>query len=60
VFREAYLISGNYPQESIYMLQHIFNNWFAALDIQKMCAAAVLSIFLFMAVILLILRFDKE
>ncbi len=60
VFREAYLISGNYPQESIYMLQHIFNNWFAALDTQKMCAAAVLSVFLFMAVILLILRFDKE
>ncbi|HKL98903.1 MAG TPA: sugar ABC transporter permease [Mobilitalea sp.] len=42
VFREAYLVAGNYPNSSIYMLQHLFNNWFVALDIQKMCAAAVL------------------
>ena len=42
VFREAYLIAGDYPHESIYMLQHLFNNWFTKLDIQKMSAAAVL------------------
>lgn len=42
VFREVYLIAGDYPQKDIYMLQHLFNNWFAALDIQKMTAAAVL------------------
>ena len=42
VFREAYLIAGEYPHESIYMLQHLFNNWFTKLDIQKMSAAAVL------------------
>jgi len=41
VFREAYLISGDYPHESIYMLQHLLNNWFASMDIQKMSAAAV-------------------
>ena len=28
VFREAYLIGGDYPNQSIYMLQHLFNNWF--------------------------------
>lgn len=42
VFREAYLIAGDYPHNSIYMLQHVFNNWFTKLDIQKMSAAAVL------------------
>ena len=42
VFREAYLIAGDYPHESIYMLQHLFNNWFTKLDIQKMSAAAVM------------------
>lgn len=41
VFREAYLIAGDYPDESIYMLQHLFNNWFVTLDIQKMSAASV-------------------
>lgn len=43
VYREAWLICGNYPQDSIYMLQHVFNNWFLRLDIQKMTAAAVLT-----------------
>lgn len=42
VFREAYLISGSYPYDSIYMLQHLFNNWFTRLDVDKMCAGAVL------------------
>ena len=42
VFREAYLVAGNYPQESIYLLQHLFNNWFLSLDIGKLSAAAVL------------------
>ncbi len=54
VFREAYLLSGDYPHESIYMLQHLFNNWFVNLDIQKLTAAASLlvlatGIFLFAA-----------
>lgn len=42
VFREAYLIGGNYPDDSMYMMQHIFNNWFTSLDVQKMSAGAVL------------------
>lgn len=42
VFREAYLIGGNYPHTSMYMLQHLFNNWFVALDIEKLCAGAVI------------------
>ena len=44
VFREAYLLAGEYPHESIYMLQHLFNNWFVNLDIQKMTAAAVMLV----------------
>lgn len=43
VFREAYLIAGDYPDKSIYMLQHIFNNWFRDLSIDKMAAGAVLN-----------------
>ena len=46
VFREAYLLAGDYPHESIYMLQHLFNNWFVSLDIQKMTAAAVMLVIL--------------
>jgi len=41
VFREAYLLAGDYPDRHIYLLQHLFSNWFTQLDIQKMTAAAV-------------------
>lgn len=42
VFREAYLVAGAYPQEKIYLLQHLINNWFLALDLPRLSAAAVL------------------
>ncbi|WP_152391764.1 carbohydrate ABC transporter permease [Paenibacillus guangzhouensis] len=40
VFRETYLIAGDYPHDRIYMLQHYMNNMFLSLDIQKLTAAA--------------------
>ncbi len=43
VFREAYLVAGNYPDSSMYMLQHIFSNWFTGLEVNKMAAGAVLT-----------------
>lgn len=43
VFREAYLVAGDYPQKSIYLMQHLFNNWFRDLSLDKMAAAAVLN-----------------
>lgn len=61
VFREAYLIAGDYPNDSIYMLQHLFNNWFVRLDIQKMCAAAVLvAVFILGLILLLQVFWGKE
>lgn len=60
VFREAYLIAGSYPHNSIYMLQHVFSNWFAAMDIQKMCAAAVLLILIVLGIIIVFIKFDRE
>lgn len=42
VFREAYLVAGNYPQEDMYLLQHLFNNWFTDLSVDKMAEGSVL------------------
>lgn len=42
VFRETYLIAGDYPHDSIYIMQHYMNNMFMSLDIQKLTAAATL------------------
>ncbi len=60
VFREAYLIAGSYPHSSIYMLQHLFNNWFISLDVQKMCAAAVMLAATFVVFVLMIYRMGKS
>lgn len=61
VFREAYLVAGNYPQEQIYLLQHVFNNWFSELSVDKMAAGSVLlCIVLVVFVLLLQKSWDKE
>ena len=44
VFREAYLVAGQYPHESMYLLQHLFNNWFLNLELGRITAAAVLIV----------------
>lgn len=43
VFREAYLMAGNYPNDSIYLLQHVFNNWFQKLELGKLAAGSVVT-----------------
>lgn len=61
VFREAYLVAGSYPHESMYLLQHLFNNWFINLELDKMAAAAVCVGLVLFAVILLLQRlWDQE
>jgi multiple sugar transport system permease protein len=42
MFREVYLLTGDYPHKSIYLLQHFMNNTFNSLDYQKLSSAAVL------------------
>lgn len=61
VFREAYLVAGSYPHESMYLLQHLFNNWFTNLELDKMAAAAV-CIFLVLFVVVMVLQhlWDRE
>lgn len=56
VFREAYLVAGAYPHESIYLLQHLFNNWFGALELGRLSAAAVLLALVLGGLILLLLH----
>ncbi|NLK95439.1 MAG: sugar ABC transporter permease [Clostridiales bacterium] len=55
VFREAYLVGGNYPDESMYMLQHLFNNWFVDLSFGKIAAASVI-VAIFIALLIVVLQ----
>lgn len=41
-FREIFLVGGEHPHESVYMLQHFLNNAFANLNYQRLSVASVL------------------
>ncbi len=56
VFREAYLVAGDYPQEKMYLLQHLFNNWYRDLSFDKMSAAAVMTGSVILALIFILQR----
>lgn len=64
VFREIYLLTDDYPYDTIYMLQHFMNNKFKSLDYQTLSAAAILmSIVMVVIISILFLaenRFGKD
>ena len=60
VFREIYLISGNYPYESIYMLQHYMNNMFVSLDYQKLSTAAVMMALVIILIVFVLFRIERK
>lgn len=41
IFREVYLLTGDYPYDNLYMLQHFMNNAFTHLDYSKLSAGAI-------------------
>lgn len=41
VFREVYMLTGEYPVGTLYMLQHYMNNTFSSADYQKLSTAAI-------------------
>ena len=64
VFREVYLLAGNYPYGRLYMLQHYMNNTFRTLDYQKLSTAAIImaSVMTVIIAVLFIIenRFGKD
>ena len=64
VFREVYLLTGDYPFDTIYTLQHFMNNMFRRLDYQKLSAAAVIMAIAMVIIIAILFavedRFGKD
>ena len=56
VFREAYLVAGEYPHPSMYLLQHLFQNWYRDLSLDRLSAAAVMMT---IVITLLVLQFKR-
>ena len=44
VFREIFLITGAYPHESIYTLQHFMNNMFTTLNYPRLTTATTILV----------------
>lgn len=60
VFREVYLLTGDYPYDTLYMLQHFMNNMFRSLDYQKLSCAAILMAAVVTVIIAVLFRIDDK
>ncbi|MBQ8509912.1 MAG: sugar ABC transporter permease [Clostridia bacterium] len=60
IFREVYLLTGKYPYDSLYLLQHFMNNNFLSLDYQKLSAAAVLMTIVMIVIIGVLFLADNK
>lgn len=60
VFREVYLMTGDYPYDSLYMLQHFMNNTFRSLDYQKLSSAAILMSLVMIVIIAVLFFFENR
>lgn len=61
IFREAYLLFGKYPYDSVYMLQNFINNELYAMDYGSLSATSLILILSFSALIYFIfIRKGKE
>ncbi len=50
-YREAYLLAGEYPDKSIYLIQHLLHNWFRDMSMEKMSASAVVIVCVFAVIV---------
>lgn len=60
VFREVYLLTGDYPYDSMYTLQHFMNNTFNNFDYQKLSSAAVVLSIIMIIIIGVLLWIDNR
>ncbi len=60
IFREVYLLTGKYPYEGLYSLQHFMNNTFESMDYQKLSAAATLMALVMIVMILVLFTADDR
>lgn len=60
VFKEIYSITGKYPHESIYMLQHFMNNMFYSLNYQKLTTATSVMVLLITLLVQFLIWFERR
>ena len=53
-YREVWMVAGSYPQEHIYFLQHLLQNWYLKLEFDRMAALTVIMSLVLLIVCLLL------
>ena len=60
VFKEIYLITGDYPHESIYMLQHFMNNMFSSLNYARLTTATTVLVLVITLIAMGLFRLERR
>lgn len=60
VFKEIYIITGEYPHESLYILQHYMNNMFLALNYPKLVSSSYVVTAVIVVIVLVIFRLEHH
>jgi len=60
IFREIYLITGSYPHQSIYTLQHFMNNMFASLNYPRLTSATAVLVLIIVFFTQFLLRLERR
>lgn len=60
IFREVYLLLGNYPTESLYLIQHFMNNNFESLNLNRLSASAIVVSVLVAAILIIFFAGEKK
>lgn len=60
IFRESYLLYGNYPPEEVYMLQNFLNNHFDKLNYQSVSSASIVFLLVLYGFVYLLFFMEKK
>lgn len=60
VFKEIYIITGEYPPDSLYVLQHYMNNMFLSLNYSKLVSATYILTTVIVLMVVCIFRVERK
>lgn len=60
VFKEIYLITGEYPSEGLYVLQHYMNNMFLSLNYSKLASAVYILTIVIVLFVACLFRTERK
>ncbi|HOO61779.1 MAG TPA: sugar ABC transporter permease [Bacillota bacterium] len=60
VFREIYLLTGDYPYDTLYMLQHYMNNMFKHFDYARLTASSIIMCIVMIVIVGVLFFFENR